>query len=59
VLPASAEWSGAATTTPVSRSTACSGLKAKCVEPSFVLAIFASGSVGLAQSSFYVTTRSL
>ena len=37
----------AATTTPVSRSTACSGLKAKWLEPSFIRAIFASGSVGL------------
>jgi hypothetical protein len=52
VSPASAELIGAATTTPVSRSTACSGLKAKWVEPSFIRAIFASGSVGLVQSSF-------
>ena len=48
------EWIGAATTTPVSRSTACSGgLKAKWLrKPSFIRAIFASGSVGLVQSSF-------
>ena len=46
VSPSSAGWTSTATTTPVSRSTACSGLKARCIVPSFILAILASGSVG-------------
>jgi hypothetical protein len=37
---------------PVSRSTACSALCAKCVRPSFIFAILASGSCGWVQSSF-------
>src|SRR5512132_272368 len=45
VSPSSAGWISAATTAPVSRSTACSGLYARCVVPSFILAILASGSV--------------
>ena len=39
------------TTAPVSRSTACSALWARCVRPSFIFAIFASGSFGCFQSS--------
>ena len=37
---------------PVSRSTACSAVCARCVRPSFILAIFASGSCGWVQSAF-------
>ena len=40
------------TIAPVSRSTACSALCAKCVRPSFIFVIFASGSWGWVQSSF-------
>jgi hypothetical protein len=41
-----------ATIAPVSVSIACSALCAKCVRPSFIFAIFASGSDGLVQSLF-------
>jgi hypothetical protein len=41
-----------ATTAPVSRSTACSALCARCVRPSFIFAIRASSSAGLFHSSF-------
>ncbi len=41
-------------TAPVSRSTACSGLEAKRVRPSFRRVILASGSLGLAHSAFEV-----
>jgi len=44
VSPWSAAYTSAATTVPVSRSIACSGLQAKCVRPSFILAIFALSS---------------
>src|SRR5947209_488963 len=47
VSPWSAACSSAEITAPVSRSIACSGLYARCVRPSFSLAILASGSVGL------------
>jgi hypothetical protein len=43
-----------ATIAPVSRSTACSALCAKCVRPSFIRVTFASGSCGLVQSLFDV-----
>src|SRR5208283_5143547 len=43
VSPRAASWIGAAKITPVSRSTACSGLEPRSVEPSFILAILASG----------------
>ena len=39
---------------PVSRSTPCSALWAKCVRPSFIFVIFASGSWGDRQSLFDV-----
>src|SRR5207245_11236049 len=42
------------TIAPVSRSTACSALCAKCVRPSFIFVIFASGSWGWVQSLFDV-----
>ena len=49
-------WSAPCTVTPtiapVSRSTACSALCARCVRPSFILVILASGSCGCVQSSF-------
>src|SRR5512134_1452624 len=51
VSPSSAGGISGATTTPMSRSTACSVLYARCVVPSFILAIFASGSVLLTQSA--------
>jgi hypothetical protein len=41
-----------ATIAPVVMSTACSVLWAKCVRPSFIFVIFASGSAGLFHSSF-------
>ena len=43
-----------ATTAPVSRSTACSALWARCVRPSFIFVIRASRSVGLIHSLFEV-----
>ncbi len=49
------------TTAPVSRSTACSALGARCVRPSFSFVIFASGSFGCVQSSldpFFLRFRS-
>src|SRR3954464_3995215 len=52
VSPWSAGWILAATITPVSRSTACSGLYARCVVPSFILQIRASGSVSDRHSAF-------
>ena len=52
VSPSSASCTVTATTAPVSRSTACSALCAKCVRPSFIFVIFASGSCGCVQSSF-------
>ncbi len=45
VSPSSAGWIGAATITQVLRSTACSGLWARCFEPSFIFAILTLGSV--------------
>src|ERR1700733_2647016 len=45
-------YSATATTAPVSRSTACSALCAKCVRPSFIFVIRASPSAGLSQSLF-------
>ena len=50
VSPVSAPCTVTATIAPVSRSTACSTLWAKCVRPSFIFATFASGSTGLRQS---------
>ena len=41
-----------ATTAPVSMSTACSCLCAKCVRPSFIFVIWASGSCGFTHSLF-------
>src|SRR5262245_53257498 len=52
VFPSSASCTVTPTIAPVSRSTACSALCAKCVRPSFILVIFASGSCGWVQSSF-------
>ena len=52
--PASAPCSVTATIAPVSRSTACSALWARCVRPSFIFVTFASGSDGLVQSLFEV-----
>src|SRR5213082_1175900 len=49
VSPLSAPCSVTATTAPVSRSTACSALCARCVRPSFIFAIRASGSCGCVQ----------
>ena len=43
-----------ATRAPLSRSTACSALCARCVRPSFIFVIFASGSDGFCQSVFDV-----
>ena len=54
VSPWSAPCSVTATTAPVSRSTACSALWARCVRPSFIFVTFASGSCGFIQSSFDV-----
>ena len=51
VSPSSAGWIVTASTAPLSMSTACSCLWARCVEPSFILVIFASGSKGFCQSS--------
>ena len=52
VSPSSASCTVTATIAPVSRSTACSALCARCVRPSFIFVIFASGSCGCVQSSF-------
>ena len=51
-MPRSAACRVTATTAPVSRSTACSTLCAKCVRPSFIFAIRASPSAGLFHSLF-------
>jgi len=50
VSPRSAPCSVTANTAPVSRSTACSALCARCVRPSFIFAIRASPSAGLFHS---------
>ncbi len=47
VSPESAGWISAATITPLTRSTACSALCARCVVPSFIFVIRASGSLEL------------
>src|SRR6202023_4251502 len=54
VSPWSASCRVTATRAPVSRSTACSALWGRCVRPSFICAIFASGSPGYFQSWFEV-----
>src|SRR6202165_6098628 len=54
VSPWSASCRVTASSAPVSRSTACSALWASCVRPSFIFAIFASGSHGCFQSLFEV-----
>src|SRR5580698_4630159 len=51
VSPAVAGCRVTASTAPVSRSTACSALWARCVRPSFIFVICASGSYGFFQSS--------
>ena len=51
VSPWSAPARVTATIAPVSKSTACSALCARCVRPSFLLVILASGSWGFVQSS--------
>jgi hypothetical protein len=53
VSPRSAGWMLTASVAPVSRSTACSALCARCVLPSFIFVIFASGSLGFVQSSLF------
>ena len=61
VSPSSASCTVTPTTAPVSRSTACSAVCAKCVQPSFFFVIFASGSWGCVQSSldpFFLRFRS-
>ena len=61
VSPSSAPCTVTATIAPVSTSTACSALWARCVRPSFIFVIFASGSEGLVQSSldaFFFRRRS-
>ena len=61
VSPSSASCTVTPTTAPVSRSTACSAVCAKCVRPSFIFVIFASGSWGCVQSSldpFFFRDRS-
>lgn len=50
--PSSASCAVTPTTAPVSRSTACSALCARCARPSFIFVIFASGSRGCVHSSF-------
>src|SRR5215471_4072573 len=50
--PRSASCKVTATTAPVSMSTACSALCAKCVRPSFIFVMRASGSCGLTHSRF-------
>ena len=52
VSPSSASCTVTPTMAPVSRSTACSAVWARCVRPSFIFVIFASGSCGFVQSSF-------
>src|SRR5271157_955748 len=52
VSPSSAPCSVTANRAPLDRSTACSALCAKCVLPSFILAIRASGSYGFFHSLF-------
>jgi hypothetical protein len=52
VSPSSAPCTVTPTIAPVSRSTACSALCAKCVRPSFIFVILASRSYGCVQSSF-------
>ena len=52
VSPALASCTVTPTMAPVSRSTACSAVCARCVRPSFIFAIFASGSCGWVQSAF-------
>src|SRR3990172_6720204 len=56
VLPAptSAPCKVTATIAPLSRSMACSALCARCVRPSFIFVILASGSKGFFQSLFDV-----
>ena len=54
VSPVSAPCTVTPTIAPVSRSTACSTLWARWVRPSFIFAIFASGSCGWVQSAFEV-----
>ena len=54
VSPTSAPCSVTATIAPVSMSTACSALCARCVRPSFIFVTFASGSWGFVQSVFEV-----
>ena len=54
VSPSSAPCTVTATIAPVSRSTACSALWARCVRPSFIFVTFASGSCGFVQSLFDV-----
>ena len=54
VSPTSAPCSVTATIAPVSMSTACSALCARCVRPSFIFVTFASGSWGCVQSVFEV-----
>src|SRR5215471_7735430 len=51
VSPALASCKVTARTAPVSISTACSALCAKCVWPSFIFVILASGSSGCSHSS--------
>src|SRR5439155_103148 len=54
VSPTSAPCRVTATIAPLSRSMACSALCARCVRPSFIFVIFASGSNGFFQSLFDV-----
>ena len=54
VSPSDASCTVTATMAPVSMSTPCSALWAKCVRPSFIFAIFASGSCGDFHSLFDV-----
>ena len=51
VSPTSAPCSVTATIAPVSMSTACSALCARCVRPSFIFVTFASGSWGFVRCS--------
>src|SRR5438093_7433003 len=52
VSPSSAPCTVTPTIAPVSRSIACSALCTRCVRPSFIFVILASGSCGCVQSSF-------
>ena len=54
VSPTSAPCNVTATSAPPPRSTVCSAVGARCVRPSFIFVIFASGSDGFAQSLFDV-----